>query len=270
MPGASTFLLPEFVSRFIAETPDVRVTLSTRSSPQIRNLIAAQDFEVGFCDMSKMANDLALYTSDEVPCICLCALSVNHPLANKEAIAAKDLEGEPMAALQPFHTTFRKTAGTFERSGSNFNVMVDGQYILPLLQFVEAGQACSIIDVLSAESYLLSSPDPSKVKFLPFTLQCPLAIPSSPPANAPYHSRPTGCSGLADLRRRDHFALFKPGAIQPDGCGSDFLTFIPAWLDRTRRLLKHVGGAVHSYPAPHNRDFGTSMNCVPGFAQRSN
>lgn len=168
MPGPSSYLLPEFISRFIAETPGVNVSLSTRSSPQVRNLVAAQSYDFGFCDSTGATDKESLYLNEEITCNCVCAISVSHPLADHDVITAQDLDGTPMGALQPSHSTYRKTQKVFDSMGAAFKIRVDAQYFLPLYNFVEAGQICAIVDVLSAVSYLRSKGPDSGIKFLPF------------------------------------------------------------------------------------------------------
>lgn len=173
MPGPSSYLLPDFVSRFTAAAPDVRVTLATRSSPQILNLIAAQSFDIGFCDMGfcdTPEGDAGrdLYDAETIFSECLCALPADHPLAGRERLHAADLDGQPMGVLQPDHSTHRDTRRAFESCGAAFKIRVDAQYFLPLFHFVEAGQACAVVDVLSAESYRRSRGATGRIRFVPF------------------------------------------------------------------------------------------------------
>jgi DNA-binding transcriptional LysR family regulator len=185
MPGPSSFLLPDFISTFIKDRPGVQVTLSTRSSPQVRNLIAAQSFDIGFCDPTGATDMVSLYLNEEISSNCVCALSETHPLADRKLITAKDLDAAPMGALQPNHSTYRETAKAFEAMGSEFNIRIDTQYFLPLFNFVEAGQICSVVDVLSAISYLKSSGEKGKIKFLPFTPEVPFGYSILTPRQRP-------------------------------------------------------------------------------------
>jgi DNA-binding transcriptional LysR family regulator len=178
MPGPSAYLMPVFVSRFAQGAPDIRVTLSTRSSPQILNLIAAQSFDIGFCDIG--VNDNAngtlpdeLFKSFILDCDCLCAVPIDHPMATHKTISAGDLDGQPMGALQPGHSTVKDTQAAFDQCGATFNVAVDAQYFLPLFHFVEARQICAVVDPLSAKSYLLQKGQERRIKFIRFEPRVP-------------------------------------------------------------------------------------------------
>ncbi|WP_104017574.1 LysR family transcriptional regulator [Roseovarius nitratireducens] len=180
MPGPSAFLMPQFVSRFIGDARDIRVTLSTRSSPQILNLIAAQSFDIGFCDMGTRSEtedrwQSELFSELVTTCTCLCALPADHPLADRGTVTAENLDGEPMGALQPGHVTVRDTQRAFDACGAEFNLCVDAQYFVPLFHFIEAGQICAVVDPLSAESYLRLRGENASVKFKRFEPSVPFA-----------------------------------------------------------------------------------------------
>ncbi len=185
MPGPSTFLLPDFISRFVAGKPEVRVTLATRSSPQVRSLVAAGSFDIGFCDMTRFRGDRKLYTAEELPSNCLCAVPASHPLAGRPVITATDLNGQPMGALQPDHNTYQATSQAFLAAGSEFNLRYDAQYFLPLFHFIAAGQACAVVDVLSAESYRRSNAGEERIRFLPFEPAIPFGYSILTPSERP-------------------------------------------------------------------------------------
>ncbi|MFP7569456.1 LysR family transcriptional regulator [Marivita sp. S2033] len=173
MPGPSAYLLPDFVSRFTRDKPDIRITLATRSSPQVLNLIAAQNFDVGFGDLSlkgSIAEDLGneLFETITLTHDCVCALPASHPLAAQDVVTAKDLDGQPMGALQPGHNTVSDTQAAFDQCRATLNVCVDAQYFMPLLHFVEARQVCAIIDPLSAQTYCLQHPNERTIRFVRF------------------------------------------------------------------------------------------------------
>lgn len=190
MPGPSAYLLPEFVSRFTSNAPDIRITLSTRGSPQIPNLIAARNFDIGFCDLGvndSITENLPdeLFQSVITTCDCLCAMPADHPLASRDVITASDLDGHPMGALQPGHSTVINTQSAFDKCNAVFNVHVDSQYFLPLFHFVEARQICAVVDPLSAKSYLLQKGESQKIRFSRFEPVVPFGYALLTPQSQP-------------------------------------------------------------------------------------
>ncbi|WP_083100780.1 LysR family transcriptional regulator [Pseudophaeobacter leonis] len=173
MPGPSAYLLPEFISSFIADRPEVQVSVATRSSLQVRNLISAQGFDVGFCDLEVLEGPDRLFFNEDISSYCLCALPCDHPLAAQTIVTARDLDGHPMGALQPTHSTFANTQAAFASEGADFNIRIDMQYFLPLFPFIEAGQICAVVDVLSAYSYLRSKGDAARIVFRAFQPDVP-------------------------------------------------------------------------------------------------
>lgn len=190
MPGPSAYLLPDFTSRFTGGAPDIRVTLSTRSSPQIVNLIAAQNFDIGFCDLGvrdSLTEDLPdeLFKIVTVNCACVCALPIDHPLASRSTITAKDLDGQPMGTLQTGHATVAHTQAAFDQCGATLNISVDAQYFLPLFHFVEARQICAVVDPLSAKSYLLQKGQDRRIGFVRFEPAVPFGYALVTPQRRP-------------------------------------------------------------------------------------
>ena len=51
MPGPSVFLLPDLIAKFVQHRDQVKVSLISRSSVQVRNLIAVQKYDVGLADL---------------------------------------------------------------------------------------------------------------------------------------------------------------------------------------------------------------------------
>ena len=169
MPGTSSFLMPDFVSRFVAEKPGVQVTLATRSSPQILSMIAAQSYDVGFCDIKVDEDRHDLFEAVHIRRDCVVAVRKDHPLAGKTHITASELDGEPMGTLHTGHRVYEDTERAYIRAGARFNVRVQAQYFLPLFHFIEAGQICAVVDVMSAESYRRMHGDAGKIHFANFS-----------------------------------------------------------------------------------------------------
>lgn len=90
-----------------------------------------------------------------------------------------------MGALQPDHNTYQATSQAFLAAGAEFNLRYDAQYFLPLFHFIAAGQACAVVDVLSAESYRRSNAGAPRIRFLPFDPQIPFGYSILTPSGRP-------------------------------------------------------------------------------------
>ncbi|WP_419905419.1 LysR family transcriptional regulator [Kiloniella sp.] len=185
MPGPSAFLLPKVISDFTRDHSNIRVTLTTRSSPQVRKMIATQSYDIGIADMGVPDSEDSLLKGEVLEGNCLCAVHKDNPLASLSVVTAEDLSGKPMGVLQPEHSTYRSTVSAFKETGAELDIRYDAQYFLPLLNFVEAGQACAIVDPLSAESYRIYARDQKLIKFIPFLPALPLTYACLTPAHRP-------------------------------------------------------------------------------------
>lgn len=186
MPGPSVIQLPQLVTRFVQCRQDVRVTLLTRSSDQVRHLVATQQFDIGLADHDDQEVEYSnLLHFDPVIYECICALPAGDPLVTRPVITPPDLKGRSLAALFPAHSTYQRTADAFASYGIAFSPKYEVQYFYPLLSFVEAGLACALIDPLTAESYRLSRKDESRIVFRPFSPAIPYITAITLPQHRP-------------------------------------------------------------------------------------
>ncbi|MCP4074076.1 MAG: LysR family transcriptional regulator [Hyphomicrobiales bacterium] len=177
MPGPSAFLLPQLISQFVDGRDGIKVQLVTRSSPQVHQLMASQYYDLGLADQEMSGGvESALIEHHSFPCNCLCAVPKNSPLASKETISAADLDGIPLAVLQPDHVTRVTLKESFQRKRAALNIRFETQYFVPLFTFVENGQACSIVDPLSAKSYQLYRENGGKIAFRRFVPNFSLSV----------------------------------------------------------------------------------------------
>ena len=169
MPGPSAFLLPKLISQFTRDKPQVKVTLITQNSLQVHQMVATQAYDIGIADkMDADEVDISLMNVDTIDSECVCALPVTDPLTQKSTVTVSDLDSRPLGVLHTGHITYTNTRHAFEQAGAAFNPTFHTQYFLPLFEFVAAGQACAIVDKLSAASYrLIQSTDPH-IAFRPF------------------------------------------------------------------------------------------------------
>ena len=184
MPGPSVFMLPAVISRFVEGRTDVKVTLTTRSSPQVQHLLSTQQYDVGLGDMGSMTStDLNLVTSEAFDFECLCAMRADDSLASRAVITPEDLDGKPMAGLHSDNETYAQTERVFRDAGCRFDLRFQTQYFIPLFTFIEAGQAYSVVDPLSARSYRIYRQDGAQLAFKPFRPTVSLTLSFMTPAH---------------------------------------------------------------------------------------
>lgn len=150
MPGPSIFLFPRYISRVVGSNPSIRISLSSRTSPQIRELAATQGFDFGFADMIGREASAQTFRQETIAADCFCAISQDHPLAQKQVIAWRDLDNVPLGLLQSTHITHQKTVAELRNVGATPNVVLDSQFFLPMMPFISAGRCLSVVDPLTA------------------------------------------------------------------------------------------------------------------------
>ena len=110
MPGPSVFFMPDLIDKFIEKRSAVKVSLFTKSSSNIKRLISAQQYDVGFAEANLQEPEFSnLINYEHFTAPCFCALHHQDPLCKKNSISADDLHQKPMAALYADHTTRKQT-----------------------------------------------------------------------------------------------------------------------------------------------------------------
>ena len=166
MPGPSMFLLPNLIARHCSSKSQIRTNLVSRSSVGIYRLMSGQRYDIGLADyMPKLSSEAALIETEVYELRCLCALPDNHPLLDRKTVTPADLAGLPLATLGQEHAVYSEVAGIFERYGLKPEIPYMTQYFLSLLNYVERGLACAIVDPITAESHRLYKRGPPKLHF---------------------------------------------------------------------------------------------------------
>ncbi len=186
MAGPSVFFLPDLIARFTEGREQVQVSLITRSSIQVQQLISVQQYDMGLADLEFEGTSRSPLVDYEVVNFeCLCALPVGDPLADKAFVTAADLDGKPMAVLYPDHPTSTHTKAAFTEMGARLNVRFETVYFFPMFTYIERGLAYAVVDPLSAESYKLFSRGNPSIVFRPFRPAVPLVASIMTPAHRP-------------------------------------------------------------------------------------
>ncbi len=184
MPGPSNFFVPDILADFLEEHPKVQASLQTRTSDAVVEWVASNQYDLGLAEISTHQSKLGRNRLFELPCVC--ALPADHPLAEQEVITPEMLDDEPMITLHPDHMIFHDLMQLFEAGGYRMNVRLQTRFFIPALKFVERGLGVSIVDPISASSYITYA-QPDKVVFRRFQpdvhLRIGLMFPSENPSS---------------------------------------------------------------------------------------
>ncbi len=147
LQAISMNFLPKLIAQFVFERPDVKVSLQTRSSTQIREWISAQVFDIGVVELP---TDNPAFDCEPLTFDCVCALPEAHPLARKTVITPKDLEFEPLIALNPEHATHFQLKTAFEMQGVPWAPHIESFLFAPACRMAAEGAGIAIVDPFSA------------------------------------------------------------------------------------------------------------------------
>ena len=154
-PAASSVFLPRLLTRFLKDKDDLKLALIMRSSDVIEDLIASQQYDVGFAETPAPRASIAQMDYDLE---CVCVLHCDGPLASVPVITPDDLDGRPMAVLFEEHGTAVQTEAAFRSAGCRFNKRLELRTFRPGLEFVAAGTCVMVCDMITAYSHLLQTP----------------------------------------------------------------------------------------------------------------
>lgn len=149
-PGLAFHILPHIVSEFLAERPDVRIRIISKSSQRVRDLIPSQQFDVA---VTELPIDHAAINIEPMKFECVCLLSADHPLAEYEVITPKLLDGVPFVALDREHLTWHSLSRAFQDAGAEWNLIAETQFFDTCCCLASLGVGVTLTDPFNAEYY---------------------------------------------------------------------------------------------------------------------
>ncbi|APE31138.1 LysR family transcriptional regulator [Halomonas aestuarii] len=152
MPAASVEFLPALADRFGQAHPGVSVTLQVRSTQQVVDLVASQQFDLGVISGIAL-DDPAVEERTLADSRLVCALPPGHPLSEHEVVRPGDLEGEVFVSLGSEQSIRHTIDGVFNNAGVKRQLLIDTQLHYAACAFVLAGSGVSLVDPLTAWHY---------------------------------------------------------------------------------------------------------------------
>jgi DNA-binding transcriptional LysR family regulator len=139
--------LPEIVTVFCADRPDVKFTIDSMRSRSLIDAIAAQQIDIGF---SILPGDRPEVDSRYVCSLRgVCILPIGHRLSAKRTIHAKDLEGESFVALGPNDHSRFLLDRIFEEANTTRRIQLEVGQSETACAFVANGAGVAVVDPIS-------------------------------------------------------------------------------------------------------------------------
>jgi DNA-binding transcriptional LysR family regulator len=153
-PGAAIAWLPGAVAGFRAARPEVTVRLLTRSSLEVRGMVAANAADIGVAQPPFDRGDTVLRRFRSAP---VCVLPRTHALAAQSCITPSMLDGEAFISLTRDLTPRMAIAEAFEAARAVCHVAVECESFATAMGLVAAGAGVAICEPVVAHA--MAGPD---------------------------------------------------------------------------------------------------------------
>ncbi|MFZ4213763.1 LysR substrate-binding domain-containing protein [Pantoea endophytica] len=161
-PNMALSLLPQAITSFTREHPDVRVTLQMHNSTTVMDMIQQDRCDLGFA-MLPMRSTRHGNSETFLAAKMVGVVPTGHRLSNKKVLHPEDFEGENFISMLPLMEARMKIDAIMLAHKVNRRMGIETQISEAVIQLAEAGAGLSIIDPLTASAYT-----GSRLRFIPF------------------------------------------------------------------------------------------------------
>lgn len=144
-------IVPQIVSRFLADHDRVRVEIHSGPYDTIERMLLDDRAEIGFIRMP--VGRPGLTTTPVIRTRTVCAMPREHPLTAKEAVDVQDLKGIPMILLGRARAPRRELDEVFWRAGIEPLVRVEAHSVSSACGLVANGIGVSLVNELMSADY---------------------------------------------------------------------------------------------------------------------
>jgi DNA-binding transcriptional LysR family regulator len=154
--AASQSVIPKAVAIFRRKHPQVRITLLVLPSRDVRDLIAAGQFDVGLA--ADLIDTTGIVHETFMARDALCVLPIGHALASKKIIVPMDLHDVSFVAYLPEDRFRQRIDGVLAAAGAIPRIVVETAFAPTALALVAAG-----VGVTLASPHAIGGFDRSKI-----------------------------------------------------------------------------------------------------------
>lgn len=129
----------------------MKLTLRTRSSPEVLNLVALHQCDVGIAAVPASAPgvETELLASFDI----VCAMPTGHPLCAERVIGPAHLAGARFLAISESSPVRQRLTKVFEVSGVTPNAIVESSYSAPICSMIAQGLGIAVLEPLTAHAH---------------------------------------------------------------------------------------------------------------------
>ena len=143
MPGVSNLLLPKIMELYWKENPDINVEIESRPREVVLDWIHSKQFDFGITNLPIDNNETLIEWSIDLNLKCV--LPINHPLAKKDLLEIKDLDGQDLI-LFPSETYIRHEIENYlKKQGLKYRIKLETRSTADIYQFVKHGAGISFV-----------------------------------------------------------------------------------------------------------------------------
>lgn len=147
----SFFCLPAVIRAFHAAWPGVALSLKTGTSPEVLDLVAMQQCDLGVAVVP--ADSPGVVTRALPLHEALCVLPEGHALAAKAVIGPKDLDGLPLLVLSDYSRLQQQFIACLDAAGIAVNVVFESSFSASICPLVADGVGVGVVDPLTARAH---------------------------------------------------------------------------------------------------------------------
>lgn len=177
-PALATRPLPRIVTRFLAEHPDTRVSISSRSGRMLVEWVAANQVDIGI-GLLMIEHPAIDYQSAGVV-NGVCVMHPSHPLARRNVIRATDLDGQSFISLGAEDRSRFRVDQAFEGHGVRRRIAIEAQQSEAACTFAAEGVGVAIVEPFSASEF-----PPEQLAVRPFQPHIPFDLWLMTPSHRP-------------------------------------------------------------------------------------
>lgn len=200
--GPSFYALPPVLGRFRSDWPDIHLSLRTCPSPEVLELVASRQADVGFAVAPAEAPGVEIESLPAPNAVCV--MPEGHALAGRKIVRPRHLAGVPLLVISDYSLLQQRITQTIEAAGVRPRIVADSSYSAPICALVAEGVGVAILDALTALAY-----EGRGVAVRPFEPAVPYELKVIRPAGTPRTDR---VEALAALMAAHLGSLARQGA----------------------------------------------------------